>query len=104
MINFDIIFEATQQQREAIIPLKQKWISLIDINQMSPEKLLELIAEFGATLGLKTLDDLVTACNPNAGFLDQEAHKLIWNIIETYRQRIGTNQAEENIVSELGKN
>jgi hypothetical protein len=103
MINFDIIFEATQQQREAIIPLKQKWTSLLNINQMSPENLLELIEEFARTLNLKTLDDLVTASNPNAGFLDQEAYRMFWNILETYRQRLGTSEAEQNIVQVLSR-
>jgi hypothetical protein len=98
MYNYQLIFEATEVQQAIVQDLKNEWLTIKDINIISPDDLLGFVEVLITRLNLKTKNDLDTVLNPNAGFMDEEAAKIIQNIIATIYQRMGTEEAEKRII------
>ena len=87
-------------KREEVGKLVDSWVNQ-NVNEIPPDELLLRIAEFAKRLDLKTIDDLVSAMNPNIGYLTPEQFKVINNIIATAEQRLGKEDFKKQLIAML---
>jgi len=86
---------ATSKQKENVEFLFVNTLSNINAEETGVSDLLAVIKEFNKIFQPKNLGDFHAIINPNTGYIDDKTAKLIYNILDQLRMRLGDKYDNE---------
>ena len=86
---------ATSKQKENVEFLFVNTLSNINAEETGVSDLIAAITEFNKIFQPRNLGDFHAIINPNTGYIDDKTAKLIYNILDQLRMRLGDQYDNE---------